>query len=336
MTMNYEQIRSVLQGTVRTEETGRGIRPHRFTERQEELYKDVSADFHRKSFASAGMKLCFETDSTSLFLRINAEPASTRKYFSIDLFIDQKPAGFLDNYSGFNLPRNYTAIQCPLGEFSGRFDLGEGRKEVSIYLPWSVSVEILELCLDDESSFVPCRPSKRLLAFGDSITQGYDALRPSNRYVSKLAEALDAEEINKGIGGEWFRPALIREREDFTPDYISVAYGTCDWSRVTEDAFKDNCRAFFAKLVSDYPDAEIFAITPIWRADYQEDTPFGPFCRVAEDIDAIVKNYENVWCFNGFGFVPPEEKYFGDLWLHPNDDGFRHYFRQLFRQLRQR
>ena len=100
-------------------------------------------------------------------------------------------------------------MQLPLGEFSRNFALGGGRKSVCIYLPWSVIVEIEELSIDDTAYITPIKPSKKLIAFGDSITHGYDALRPSNRYVAKLAEALDAEEINKGIGGEIFFPASM-------------------------------------------------------------------------------------------------------------------------------
>ena len=336
MKLSHEQIRAICQGAVRTKETEKGVRLYRFTEAQEELYRQVKADFHRKSFASAGMKLCFKTDSTSLFLKVNVTPASTRQYFSIDVWANGIPAGYLDNYSHMELPQNYASVQCPLGEFSKKFELGEGDKLVKIYLPWSVAAEIMELSLDDHAWLTPDRPEKRLLAFGDSITQGYDALRPSSRYIARLAEALGAEEVNKAIGGEWFRPELVRAREAFEPDYITVAYGTCDWSRLGEEEFKDNCRRFYEALCRDYPSAEIIAITPIWRKDYKEDTKFGPFFKVAEDIEAITKEYENITCCHGFDFVPPEEKYFGDLWLHPNDRGFDHYFRKLFGQLKKR
>ena len=70
---------------------------------------------------------------------------------------------------------------------------------------------------------------KRILCFGDSISQGYDALYPSNQYTPQLAKLLDAEEYNKAIGGEIFRPELALARDDFEPEYITVAYGTNDW-----------------------------------------------------------------------------------------------------------
>ena len=174
---------------------------------------------------------------------------------------------------------------------------------------------------------------KKLLALGDSITQGYDAQRPSSRYTARLAEMLDAEEINKGIGGEIFFPELAKTREASTPDYITVAYGTNDWSKTEEADFPERCRAFYEALSRNYPDAKTFAITPIWRKDCTEATAFGSFENVEENIRNIVENFENITCVCGYVFVPQDEKYFADLRLHPNDAGFTHYADALYRKM---
>ena len=334
MKLNLEQIRNICLGAVRTVETENGVCPHRFTEEQEEIYRKANADFYKKTFAAAGMKKYFETDSRSLFLKVNVTLGSSRKYFSFDVTADGKTVGNLDNYSDVKLPQDYTQIQLPLGEFSKTFALGEGIKKVCIYLPWSVAVEIREISLDDGAFIKPIRPAKKMIVFGDSITQGYDALRPCRRYAARLAQAFDAEEINKGIGGEIFFPALAEARDDFEPDYISVAYGTNDWSKTGEEDFKDRCHAFYDALSRNYPNAEILAITPIWRKDYMEDKALGAFCKVKEDIEDIVKDYKNITCINGFGLVPQDENYFGDLPLHPNDSGFDHYFQNLYEKIK--
>ena len=333
MKLTYEQISAICQGAVRSAGIENGVCLYRFTEEQEELYKWISEDFYRKSRATAGVKLCFETDSTVLSLRVNVRVASSRQYFSIDVMVNGEPAGYLDNFSDIEIPQDYTTIQCPRGEFSKQFDLGEGTKQVCVYLPWSMAVEIRELSLDDGAWIKPIKAAKKMLAFGDSITQGYDALRPSNRYAAKLAEALGAEEVNKGIGAERFFPALAETREPFEPDYITVAYGTNDWSRLGEEEFKEKCYAFYAALNRNYPNAKIFAITPIWRKDYTAEKTFGPFHKVSEDIESIVKEFENITCIHGFDFVPQDEKYFADLRLHPNDDGFEEYFRNLYKEI---
>jgi len=333
MKLNFNQICSICLGAVRAKETEDGVRLYRFTEEQEEIYRRANADFYRKSFATAGMKLYFETDSCSLFMRVNVTPGASREYFSFDVTANGKSVGYLDNYSDVALPQDYTKIKLPQGEFSKMFSLGEGTKKVCVYLPWSVAVEIRELSLEENAFIKPIKPVKKLLAFGDSITQGYDALHPSRRYAARLAEALDAEEINKGIGGEIFFPALAESRDAFEPDYITVAYGTNDWNRTKEEDFKNRCQAFFAALSKHYSKAQIFAITPIWRKDCMETRAFGEFSRVAEDIENIVSSFKNVKCIHGFEFVPQDENYFADLRLHPNDSGFEYYFLNLYEQV---
>lgn len=334
MKFNFEQIVSVCLGAVRAAETDSGVRLYRFTEEQEELYRQRSEDFYKKTFATAGMKLLFETNSETLFLKVNVSAGgSSRRYFSFDVAVNGEMVGHLDNFSGEVLPKKYSQVQLPLGEFSQNFALGSGKKRVCIYLPWSVIAELREVSIDDGSYIIPVKHSKKLLAFGDSITHGYDALRPSNCYAAKIAEMLDAEVINKGIGGEIFFPELAGVRDQFTPDYITVAYGTNDWNGTEEEDFKKRCFAFYDALSRNYPDAKIYAITPIWRKDCQEKRPFGSFERVTEDIREIADNFKNVACINGYDLVPGDENYFGDLQVHPNDEGFRQYAHNLGKQI---
>ena len=333
MKLTYEQIRAISQGAVRCVEIEDAVCLYRFTQEQEELYKRVSEDFYKKTFATAGVKLWFETDSATLFLRVNVRMASSRQYFSIDVMVNGDPVGYLDNFSDKDVPQDYTMIQCPRGIFSKHFALGEGKKRVCIYLPWSMTVEIQELSLDDGAWIKPIKSAKKMLMYGDSITQGYDALRPSNRYAAKLAEALEAEEINKGIGAEQFFPDLAMMRDEVEPDYITVAYGTNDWSHAEEDVFKENCDTFFGALSSNYPNAQIFAITPIWRKDHLVYKKFGSFEKVEADIREIASKYPNIYCIRGFAFVPKDEAYFADLRLHPNDRGFQHYADNLYSQI---
>ena len=333
MKLSTDQIRSISMGAVRVEETENGVRLLRFTREQEELYKATSADFYKKSFATAGIRLAFETDSPSLFLKVNVTPGSSRKYFSFDVSVNGEIIGCIDNFSDVSLPQAYTTVELPLGLFSKQFALGEGRKEVCIYFPWSMAVELQELSLAEPAAIVPVKRSKKLLAFGDSITQGYDALRSSNRYVSRLADLLQAEEFNKGIGAERFFPPLAQLREDAEPDYITVAYGTNDWSGIDEASFKENCDAFYGALSRNYPNAKIFAITPIWRKDYRISKKFGLFEQVEADIREITAKYPNICVIRGFEFVPQDENLFADLRLHPNDRGFLHYADNLYAQL---
>ena len=334
MKLNYKQITDICLGAVRTEETPTGVRLYRFTEEQQEIYRMSNAASYRRSFATSGIKLRFETDSSFLFLKVKVSFGTTRSYFSFDVMVNGKPVGYLDNFSDVTLQGDYTQIAFLHGEFSKKFTLGEGIKEVTVYLPWSVAVEIREVSIEDGAFIKAIKPAKKLLVFGDSITQGFDVLRPSNHYAARLAEALDAEEINKAIGGEIFFPPLAESRDDFTPDYITVAYGTNDWSKLQEEDFKKDANLFFEALSKNYPKATIYAITPIWRKDCREECAFGSFYNVARDIEEIVEPYENINCIHGINLVPHDEKCFADFRLHPNDEGFDHYFKELYNSIR--
>ena len=334
MKLTYEQIKSFACGAARTSEENGRIRLYRMTQEQEEFYKERN-DFYIKALSTAGIKLVFKTDSKSLFMKVNISKGSTRTYFSHDVFVDGKMIGSLDNYSGMEIPQAYTTIDCPLGSFEKIFELGDGEKTVCIYFPWSVASEIEEVSIDDGAFAEAVKSEKTLLAFGDSITQGYDALKCSNLYMSRLSRMLGADEYNKAIGGEIFFPALAKTKEAFEPDYITVAYGTNDWSTKTVDEFKTNCREFYLSLSKNYPKAKIFAITPIWRKDYAESREFGDFVSVEQLIKELTSDLANVYCISGFDFVPHDENYFGDLSLHPNDAGFECYAKKLYEKMKE-
>lgn len=326
MKLTAEEVFDICLGAVRGTKTEKGVQLHRFTEEQENYYKMTNEDFYKKSQAAAGMKLFFETNSESLYLKACVASGSSRTYFSFDVFVNDYMVDAMDNYSDTDLPEEYWKVKLPEGEYEKTFHLGEGIKRVCIYLPWSVSVEIRDIILDDNAFVKPIRYDKRILVFGDSITQGYDALHPSNRYVGRICEALCSEEINKAIGKEIYCPSLAKLRDEFEPDYIIVSYGTNDWNRTTEEDFKQRCFDFFTELRNNYPRVPIFAITPIWRSDYMEERAFGEFRKVGQDIESIVKEMERVICIDGYGFVPHDEGYFADLRLHPNDKGFACFF----------
>ena len=284
MKLSYEQLTAITCGSVRTWEDELGFHACRFTQSQQEAYRGVSLDFYEKSFATSGIALRFRTDSPFLWLDVTALRGSSRSYFSVDVEVNGQPLGCLDNFSQVPLPQDYTQVDVPLGNHSGSFELGAGEKTVCIRLPWSVRLVIRSLELADGASLTPVKPGKKLLAFGDSITHGYDALRPSNKYITKLAEALEMEEHNKAIGGDFFFPGLAGRKDELRPDLITVAYGTNDWSNHTLEVMERNCAGFFQGLHRSYPETPIVVITPIWRKDCDRVTGVGSF----SDADALL------------------------------------------------
>ncbi len=335
MKLTAEQLRSVALGAERVEESAEGVCFYRFTEAEEALYRRRDSEngkfYHDRALCSSGVRLLFKTDSEVLSISVEMEKRSSRTFFAFDLSVNGAYLESLKNFEEKTLPAGYTAaeIPLPLGRFEKEFSLGAGEKTVSLDFPALACAKNFSLSLSDGASLIPVKPQRKLLMYGDSITQGYDALFPTHRYGRMLAEALDAEELNKAIGGETFFPDLAKERTDFDPDIVTVAYGTNDWSVTDGLRFSEYAREFYGALAKNYPKARIFAITPIYRKDMGASKPFGRFETVAEKIALAVKDIPSVTVIDGMALVPQDYLLYADLRLHPSDAGFMHYAKNL-------
>lgn len=334
MKLNKSQIEKVTLGAVRVTEEADGFHFYRFSQEQEKLYEGRNPDFDKKVLSTTGVQLAFRTDSRELYLKIDVKPGANRTYFALEIFVDDKKVDTIANFKNFRelSGTNYTTMNFPLGVFEKRISLGVGEKTVRIVLPWSMQTVIKEIALPVGATLEPVKPSKKWLIFGDSITQGYDALYPSNKYISHLANHFGAEEYNKAIGGEVFFPELAETKEPFTPDQILVAYGTNDWNLAkTKELFLQRCKDFFRNLTNTYPHTPILVITPTWRGEWQEMRPAGAFTDVDGLIRGVAEQYKNVTVVSGMDFIEHDIKYFADRRIHPNDEGFDQYCKNLMK-----
>lgn len=324
MKLNIHQIRDCARGAARVEQVGENIALRRFTAQQEEMYKNRDKDFYSKTFATAGVNLVFTTDSPTLGLSVDITRRSSRNYYGLTVFADGRVVGRLDG--------QVESVGATVNR-TGSFCLGEGVKQVKILLPWSAAALLRYVELAPGSSFVPVKAERTMLIFGDSITQGYDAVHPENAYAYRLAEYFKADARNKAIGGEVFWPELALAADDMEPEVISVAYGTNDWSKTDHQTLTDNSRAFFHNLRACYPSARILVLAPIWRADKDLEKPAGQFSWVAEHLKTVAGEVggQFISCYD---FVPKEPAMFADLRLHPNDEGFEHYADNLLKTLK--
>ncbi len=325
MKLTTEQIQSIAKGAVRIEEQNGAVHLFRFTKEQEELYLDRTTlggkPLWDRTLATAGVRLEFVTTSKTLAIEVECLSVSSCNCFVHDVFVNgQKIGTFGENESEKR-------------EFSAEFTLGEGKKEVKIYFPWAAASAIRSLTLDDGAEITPVKKSRKILMYGDSITHGYIAINPSNSYASLLTDALDAEAFNKAIGGEIFFPELAEISDEGDFDLVTVAYGTNDWSHVTKEYFDETATAFYRALSRRHPNAKIFALAPIWRADYERVTELGSFSYMKETFEKLAEELPNLTVIDCFSFVPADGKYFSDLYLHPNDKGFEFYFNGLWAEL---
>ncbi len=320
MRLSYDDICRITHGAARIEKAGDGIRFYRFTQAQQEAYLLASPDdFYKKTFSTAGIRLCFTTDSSFLRLQYRMTKASSRTFGWFDI----SENGILIAHFGGDTAQ-------PL-EGSAGVALSPGEKKVEVYFPWSAAGELLKLEVEDGAFLRPVTKERTLLAFGDSITQGYDAQYPSLTYLSRLTDLLNASCINKAIGGDRFFPELLDSPEEIAPDLITVAYGTNDWSKRDRETYEDCCRRFFQKLTARYPHAKIVAITPIWRADLTKQTPFGaPLWEAVKLIERICSEFPGVTVIHGGSLTPRLGAFYSDGYLHPNDICFGLYAQKLY------
>lgn len=333
MKLDITQLKSITTGAVRIEQEEDGIHFYRFTQEQQALYAGVSADFLKKTHATSGVKFCFRTNSETFSMKWLAINGSGRTFFQFDVFVNGKRTESFGNFDADTITREYTSFTYPLGGFEKTVSLGAGEKDVCIYFPYSIRAVIQEVSVDDGAWLEPKLPRKKMVVFGDSIAHGYDALRPSNSAFTRLAQALDAQEYNKGIGGDGFFPALAATKEPFDPEYIVVAYGTNNWFGNTYEEFIGKCNGFYQNLVKTYPNSKIFALTPIWRDDCRQEKKFGAFEGVEKGIREAVRDLANVEIITCFDFLPHDKNYLGDFRIHPSDEGFDYYYSNLVKEI---
>ena len=327
MILDCETMSSLAHGVEYTEVSCGVVRFSRFSKRERELLTYGT----EKSYATAGVRLEFETDSNTIGVSSTAVKANPLRYFySFDVCCNGEIIGSIKNCDG---EPEYPYIEYPFEERHDTFLLPKGVKRLCIHFPWSAVGTVERIELDDGAFVRPIVKRKKIIMYGDSITQGYDSLNPSHSYAARLAEFLDADAVNKGIGGSVFMPSLVSERVGYTPDIITVAYGTNDWRGASFEGFSERCERFFANLAENYPDTPIAAISPIWRADFGDIHELGEFSRVAEKIRSVADMHGNVFFIDGTDFIPKDTVYFRDGYLHPNDKGFEVYASSLAAEL---
>lgn len=322
MKLDLNQIKDITCGAVNVvkDET---YRFYRFTDYQMNAYKDAGfIDFYNKTFAGAGIKLAFKTDTSYIDIEYKFKPASSREYGWFDVYENAKLIDHFGLEGANDLGHHY-------------IELNEGEKEIEIYFPWSKMVEIISMTTADGSYVSPIKRSKKMLNFGDSITHGYDAIYSSKSYTNILSRLLDADSYNKGIGGDIFFPKLVLEKDLINPDYITIAYGTNDWGKCTPEVFYANATAFISNIAGEYSDSKIFVISPIWRGDNDAKTFFDADVTVIDKIlREICGEINNVVVINGWNLVPHDAKYFSPDLLHPNDLGFEEYATNLYSEIK--
>lgn len=318
----FEEIKGATLGAVRFEERDGYLSFHRFTEDEYARYTPHNPEsLALKMPATSGIRIVFSTDSDRLFLKLRFRRACGRHFGdAVDILVNGELYRSVGN-RGLEESEVEETVFLPFGE-----------NKITLVLPGLYAASLGALAIADDAIFISHWGKRKMLIYGDSITQGYDAVCPSSSYANQLALALDADAVCKAIGGEVFYPPLAEMDSGVpSPDVITVAYGVNDWhfGISSREEFLNNARGFFENLLKKYPKAKLYAISPIWTADFEKGTPF-PY----RDIPHLLAEAagESVTVIDGFSFVPHELSLYTDG-LHPNDEGYGHYAAALLDKL---
>lgn len=318
MKLTLQEMRCITHGALDVREQDDYFCFTRFTDSQQAHYDEVRPDFGVKAHATSGVRLEFETDSERFSFEYHTHIASSREFYYFDVFVD----GVMVQHVGHdNIREAVSAVKVKLAG---------GMHRVAVYFPCLAQAMIRNVTLDDGAVIKPVTKARRMICYGDSITQGYDARYSSQTYANLIADKLDAEMLDQGIGGELFRPELLDPDMDFTPDIITVAYGTNDWNSQERERTVRCANEFYARLRKLYPNAKIFAITPIWRADDDRVTKVGTFAEGVQIVKDAAAAQEGVVIVDGAKMIPHLREVCADKYLHPNDYGFKFYANALY------
>ncbi len=200
--------------------------------------------------------------------------------------------------------------------------------DYELILPYGDAVEFRGLCLakDARLEAPPSRPPLRLIAYGDSITQGFTASETSRTYAFLLAEKRGWQLLNMGFGGRAATPSDGKVIASLAPDFVTVLMGTNDWQGgVPVDLYRLRMEAFLSGLREDKPAVPVFLITPLWVPP-----SWKPKSAVADLEDyrqalrdlASTRGDPHLHLIEGVDLIDHTPAFFDRVAVHPNDQGF--------------
>ena len=313
MKLTNEELKKIYCGTLYFEETEEGyLKANQYTKPQMDYFEKAFLMWFERCDASSAKTIEFKTDATKVSFEYKIIWKCSED--SIELAID-------------GLATQIAYLRDMDMEGSIYWDMPEGEKDVTIYLPSDATILIRNFEID--STYESIQKNEKVLWLGDSITQGYGPLRSYQTYVSVANRILNYDILNQGIGGYIYDKNSLMKMEGYNPDKIIVALGTNQYG---DENAPEMVREYYETLIGIYgEDIPVLVITPLWRGDNLEGVPtLEKFCAT---IREIVGKYKNIKVVDGFKMVPHLEEYYLDN-LHPNALGTEVYGRNLVEEIR--
>lgn len=313
MILSLEEIKNITFGALYIEEEDGKINFYRMTEVMRKHFKQSREDFGIKTLSTAGVCFDFYTTATRFSFAYEAFRASSRRFFDFTVLVD----GEITDSVGVK----ENASDEEHGEVV--VNLSGDCHRVTVTFPQLYGARVWDVKTNGDIEYLPRKA--RVLAYGDSITQGYDARLSANSYDSRVARELDVEIINFGIGGSCVEHAAI---ESIACDAVIVAYGVNDWEFKTAEEFNSTMQQFFVELAAAQKGKPVVVFLPIWCTYADVKKPIGTLAEASRVI-ASYASKSGLAVVDGIDFVPHSPEYFSPDGSHPTDEGFIYYAKEV-------
>lgn len=324
-----------IRGAVHLQELDNGfVIPHRFFPEQMEHFDRI--DRYDRALATAGVVLDFVTDGTEVSLDCRVVRPLNPKHVLYRAVMEGgankgvRPFGMAEegNVDGIDLVvagRLVATVAPRDGTLRFAFDnYAHDEVEVRIYLPSIMCVAVGNLRANGSLKPVPARGY--LLAFGDSITQGFICGKPSMSYPAQVANTLGIDLMNQAVSRHMFDEDALGAFSLWrgnAPEVIVVAYGTNDWSHLrSPEAIEGGAVAYLERLSWYFPRVPIYVLSPLWRKDEHEPKPCGrPLTWMNQMLGRVCSRHHNMHMVDGYHGFPKDPTLFADGEVHPNPAG---------------
>lgn len=310
--LTSEQIKSITVGALKVWEEKDGFHFSKCTDSQIAAWYSIRETLGERAEATTGVRLDFHTDSS---------------LFAFTVMQGDKYEVYIDNVL------KYAYTQDDFSESKKKIYLDGKEHRITLIFP-SHTIGILESVeIDDGAVIKPHSFDCKMLFIGDSITQGWNTKWDSLSYAYSVSRFFNASSVIQGIGGAFYHEATFDKDIDYNPDIICIAYGTNDWcnnENITD--LRNHISLYLDKLTDRYGDKKIYGISPIWRADKDDNQPMGSFTECCGIVKEEIKKHGMI-LIEGEYMVPHLPDFFEDGYLHPNDIGFAIYAQNLIMQM---
>lgn len=288
------------------------------------LHRPIDMPGKGYGWDNPGATVRFRTDARSgeLRLRYSERHVSTSARNSIGLIlVDGAPAPAALVRSAA------TAVQRPveLAAHPLPVPAAAGMHEYTYVMPYGDAVEVVGVAVAGDAAVSAPEPRRRprWVAYGDSVTQGFDASHVGASYAWRTAAIRGWELVNIAVGGRASTVADADAVAGLKPDVVSVAIGVNDWQGgVPVATYRERLGGMLARLRSALPGVPVAVISPLWVA------PSWSPAKAAAPLDeyraaaAAAATAAGATLIDGPALIEHDPKLFNSVAVHPNDAGF--------------